>query len=116
MAVDWLDYCLAKPGAWRDEPWDGVVVVKVAERIFAFLGDAPPVTEIGVKCGDREAADWWLERHPGAGRWMSHLGRGGWNSFTVAALGDDDVAELLDHSYEIVRNLLPRSRRPWLDD
>ena len=28
--TDWLAYCLAKPGAWRDEPWDGQVVVKVA--------------------------------------------------------------------------------------
>src|SRR5438067_12665720 len=24
-----LAYCLAKPGAWQDEPWDGDVVVKV---------------------------------------------------------------------------------------
>lgn len=110
--TDWLDYCLAKPGAWRDEPWEDVVVVKVGPRIFAFLGAAPPIVEIGVKCGDREAADLWLRRHPGAGRWMSHLGRGGWNSYTVADLADDDVAELLDLSYELVLAKLPRSRRP----
>ena len=34
----WLDYCLAKPGAWRDEPWEGDVVAKVGDKIFAFLG------------------------------------------------------------------------------
>ncbi|MGH3203649.1 MAG: MmcQ/YjbR family DNA-binding protein [Streptosporangiaceae bacterium] len=33
-----LTYCLAKPGAWPDEPWDGDVVVKVGAKIFAFLG------------------------------------------------------------------------------
>ena len=24
-----LTYCLNKPGAWQDEPWEGDVVVKV---------------------------------------------------------------------------------------
>jgi predicted DNA-binding protein (MmcQ/YjbR family) len=110
--VDWLAYCLAKPGAWRDEPWDGQVVVKVAERIFAFLGPAPPVVSLGVKCGDREVADLWLERHPGAGRWMPHLGAGGWNSYVLDGLTEDDVAELIDRSYELVLAKLPRSRRP----
>ena len=35
---DLLAYCLAKPGAWQDEPWEGDVVVKVGAKIFAFLG------------------------------------------------------------------------------
>ena len=40
--TDWLAYCLAKPGAWRDEPWEGDTVAKVGSKIFAFLGsDAP---------------------------------------------------------------------------
>ena len=33
-----LAYCLAKPGAWQDEPWDGDIVTKVGGKIFAFLG------------------------------------------------------------------------------
>ena len=33
-----LAYCLAKPGAWQDEPWEGDVVVKVGPKIFAFFG------------------------------------------------------------------------------
>ena len=36
--TQWLDYCLAKPGAWQDEPWEGDVVAKVGDKIFAFLG------------------------------------------------------------------------------
>ncbi len=35
-----LKYCLAKPGAWQDEPWEGDVVAKVSDKIFAFLGRA----------------------------------------------------------------------------
>ncbi len=45
-----LAYCLAKPGAWQDEPWEGDAVVKVGSKIFAFLGTESAVT-VGVKCG-----------------------------------------------------------------
>ena len=54
-----LAYCLAKPGAWQDEPWEGDVVAKVGPKIFAFLGS----DSVGVKCGpNREVADEWLAR------------------------------------------------------
>ena len=56
-----LAYCLAKPGAWPDEPWEGDVVAKVGGKIFAFFGsgDTPSV---GLKCGaSREAADELVE-------------------------------------------------------
>src|SRR4029077_3136049 len=45
-----LAYCTSKPGAWVDEPWEGDQVVKVADKIFAFLG-ATDGTTIGLKCG-----------------------------------------------------------------
>ena len=38
--AEMLAYCLAKPGAWLDQPWEGDEVVKVGSRIFAFLGAA----------------------------------------------------------------------------
>src|ERR1700677_4877626 len=63
-----LAYCLAKPGAWRDEPWGDGVVTKVGPKIFAFLG-APAADGadigVGLKCAaTREAADEWLLRFP----------------------------------------------------
>jgi hypothetical protein len=63
---DWMSYCLAKPGAWRDEPWEGDLVVKVGGKIFAFLGENGASPAIGLKCGDRETADLLIERYPGA--------------------------------------------------
>ena len=45
---DVLAYCLAKPGAWPDEPWEGDVVAKVSDKIFAFVGDG---SSVGVKAG-----------------------------------------------------------------
>ena len=54
-------YCLAKAGAWPDEPWEGDTVAKVGAKIFAFLGKET----VGLKCGaSREEADEWLARFP----------------------------------------------------
>jgi len=113
MAEDWLARCLAKPGAWRDQPWHDTVVAKVGPKIFAFLGDPERPTTIGLKCGDREAADLWLERYPGSATPMRYLARYGWNTFTLdGTIPDDDVAELIDDSYAFVVAGLPRSQRP----
>src|ERR1039458_7955958 len=61
---DVLAYCLVKPGAWQDEPWEGDVVAKVGSKIFAFLGSGA-TPSVGLKCGtSREDADEWLLRYP----------------------------------------------------
>lgn len=110
--TDWLEYCLAKPGAWRDEPWEGDTVVKVGSKIFAFLGSDQP-TGLGLKCGDREAADLWLERYPGEVAKSPYIGAHGWNVFTVdGGIPDEEIAELVDTSYELIVAKLPRRERP----
>ena len=113
---DWLAYCLAKPGAWQDEPWEGDVVVKVGDKIFAFLGavpkDATPAG-IGLKCGDREAADVWLERYPGSAVKSAYIGQHGWNNFRLdGSIPDDEIADLIDNSYELIVAKLPKGKRP----
>ena len=108
-----LDYCLAKPGAWQDEPWDGDVVAKVGSKIFAFLGSEHAGTA-GLKCGPtREAADEWVLRYPGDASVMAYIGRYGWNTFVVgSAVPDDELREAIDSSYADVVGRLPKSRRP----
>ena len=78
---DWRSYCLAKPGAWLDEPWEGDLVAKVGSKIFAFLGDAD--SAIGLKCGDRETADLLIERYPGVVTRSPYIGQHGWNSISL---------------------------------
>src|SRR5687767_11313485 len=59
-----LEHCLAKPGAWPDNPWEHehpVIKVGPGERgkIFAFLG----AETVGVKSATtRDVADEWLHR------------------------------------------------------
>jgi predicted DNA-binding protein (MmcQ/YjbR family) len=108
-----LGYCLGKPGAWQDEPWEGDVVVKVGGRIFAFLGSAAR-PQVGVKCGaSREAADEWLLRYPQDAAVMPYIGRAGWNTLRVGGgIPDDEVLEAIDASYETVVSKLPKKQRP----
>ena len=105
-----LDHCLAKPGAWQDEPWEGDVVAKVDKKIFAFVHDG----SVGLKCGaDRDGADEWLLRYPDDSKVMAYIGRSGWNVLAVGGvIPDREIREAIDDSYSMVVSGLPRSRRP----
>jgi predicted DNA-binding protein (MmcQ/YjbR family) len=109
-----VEYCLAKSGAWEDEPWEGDTVAKVGPRdkgkIFAFMGDG----SVGVKAGaNRDEADEWLARYPDDASVMAYIGRSGWNVLrTGGAIPDDEIEEAIDTSYELVVTKLPKSQRP----
>jgi predicted DNA-binding protein (MmcQ/YjbR family) len=111
-----LAYCLAKPGAWRDRPWEADEVVKVGGRIFAFLGPES-ADRVTLKCGPtRELADEWLHRFPGDAVAAPYVGRSGWNSLRLAgAIDDDELLEAVDASYEQVVAKLPKRERPAVD-
>ena len=84
-----LAYCLAKPGAWSDQPWEGDYVAKVADKIFAFTGD----TSVGVKAGaNRDEADEWIRQYPDDASVMAYIGRSGWNSLRLdGAIPDEEL-------------------------
>jgi predicted DNA-binding protein (MmcQ/YjbR family) len=105
-----LAHCLAKPGAWPDEPWEGDVVAKVGDKIFAFLG----AESVGLKCGrNREEADELIAAYPDDITVMAYIGRSGWNTVRFGGkVPDDEILELVDASYETIVAKLPKSRRP----
>lgn len=106
------EYCLAKPGAWQDKPWewDGDPVAKVGGKIFAFLGTG----SVGLKCGpNRDVADEWLHRFPEDATAMAYIGRHGWNTLRIdGAIPDDELCEAIDASYDTVVRKLPKKDRP----
>ncbi len=111
-----VGYCLGKPGAWEDEPWEGDTVAKVHDKIFAFFGSGADgaSTGVGLKCGStREEADEWLLRYPDDASVMAYIGRSGWNSLNVGAgIPDDEILEAVDASYDLVVSKLPKKHRP----
>ena len=107
-------YCLTKPGAWLDEPWDGDEVAKVGPKIFAFLGAADSAAPaVGLKCGRTadEAAE-LRARYPEHVTASAYVGRYGWNTVVVAGVPDDELRELVDLSYDAAVGALPKSQRP----
>jgi predicted DNA-binding protein (MmcQ/YjbR family) len=108
-----LSYCLRKPGAWQDEPWEGDVVVKVGSKIFAFLGTESRGS-VGLKCGaTREIADEWLARYPEDATVMAYIGRSGWNDLRIGGgIPDEELREAVDASYDTVVSKLPTKDRP----
>ncbi len=112
---DVLKHCLAKPGAWQDEPWEGDVVAKVGDKIFAFLGGGDGV---GIKCGsNREEADELVDTYPEDVSKMAYIGRSGWNTVRLGgAVPDDEILELIDTSYETIVAKLPKSKRPTISN
>ena len=106
-----LAYCLAKPGAWKDQPWQDDVVAKVGDKIFAFLGGGGSV---GLKCGaSRAEADEWLLQYPDDARVMAYIGRSGWNTLRIGgAIPDDELLEAIDASYSAIVSKLPKKDRP----
>ena len=103
-------YCLSKPGAELDEPWEGDLVAKVGGKIFAFLGGAG----VGLKCGrDADDAGELRQRFPGTVTTSAYIGRYGWNSIVLdGAIDDDELRELVDASYDAVVARLPKRLRP----
>ena len=108
----WLAYCLAKPGAWPDEPWEGDVVAKVGTQDLR-LRRRRDRDSIGLKCGDRETADLLIERYPGAVSKLAYIGQHGWNSIALdGTIPDDEIADLIDTSYALIVAKLPKKDRP----
>jgi len=108
---DLLAYCLAKPGAWEDEPWEGDTVAKVGDKIFAFIGDG---SSVGVKAGaNRDEANEWLLLYPDDASVMSYIGRSGWNTLRLnGSIPDDEIRGAIDDSYDTVVAKLPKRLRP----
>jgi predicted DNA-binding protein (MmcQ/YjbR family) len=108
--ADLVAYCLAKPGAVPDTPWEEDLVAKVGGKIFAFLGGGG----VGLKCGrDADDAAELRLRFPDTATVMPYIGRYGWNSIALdGTIEDDELRELIDASYDTVVARLPKRLRP----
>jgi predicted DNA-binding protein (MmcQ/YjbR family) len=103
--------CVTKPGSVEDYPFgDEVAVFKVAGRMFALVSLGPEPGSVSLKCDPGLAADL-------RGRYAAivpgyHLNKRHWNTVTLdGSVPDEEVLELVDHSYDLVLAGLTRTQR-----
>ena len=109
-----LDLCSSLPGAVEDYPFgDEAAVFKVGGRMFALVMLTGEPGGVNLKCDP----DWALELRAtyAAVRPGYHMNKRHWNTVELdGSVGDTELRQMVDHSYELVTSRLPRSERDRL--
>ncbi|WP_299578522.1 MmcQ/YjbR family DNA-binding protein [uncultured Sunxiuqinia sp.] len=104
------DYCLSKPGATEDFPFDETTLVfKVMGKLFA-LTDLEGDLSVNLKCTPEKAIE-LREQHscvlPGY-----HMNKKHWNTVLVdGTVSDQQIREWIDHSYGLVVEKLSKKQQ-----
>ena len=100
-------YCLSKPGTSEDTPFDeNTLCFRVGMKIFALV-DIDSFESVNLKC-DPERAVEFRELHPGIIPGF-HMNKKHWNTVRInEGVSDRLVLELVDHSYDLIFNSLPK--------
>jgi predicted DNA-binding protein (MmcQ/YjbR family) len=109
-----LQLCAGLPAAEEDYPFgDGVAVFKVGGKMFALVQlEGEPAT-VNLKC-DPDLAVELRERHAAVSPGY-HQNKRHWNTVTLdGSIESDEVAGMVEDSYELVVRGLPRRIRDEL--
>ena len=111
---EFRDYCLAKKGVTEEFPFDEhTLVFKVGGKMFALcpLERIPP--QANLKC-EPERAQLLREAHDGTIIPGYHMSKKHWNTLYLEQLPTSLIKELVDHSYQLVVDKLPRKTKDEL--
>lgn len=108
------DYCLSKKGVTESFPFDkSTLVFKVMNKMFA-LTDVDTFAFINLKC-DPERAIELREQYNGI-KPGYHMNKRLWNSvYTNHDVTDKMMYELIDHSYQLIVDSLPKKLKLELE-
>ena len=100
-------YCLSKSHVTEGFPFDETsLVFKVADKMFALL-DLENDLRMNLKCKPDRSIE-LRERYP-AIQPGYHMNKKHWNTVYIdGTLSQDEVFELIDHSYDLVVSKLPK--------
>lgn len=103
-------YCLSKPEAEETFPFDeNTPVYKVGGKIFLITGFEYNPCQFNIKCDPELAID-LRERYPCVTPGF-HMNKTHWNTIVCdGSVPDKVLREWIDHSYELIRNSLPKKR------
>ena len=107
-------YCLAKKGSSDGYPFgEGALVIKVLYKMFALISEDSQPLRINLKCNPEDAQALRSEHEaiePGY-----HMNKEHWNTLILdGSLPDELVAELIDHSYNLVVQGMKKADRERL--
>ena len=107
------DYCLSMPGTTEETPFDvNTLCFKVGGKIFAII-DIELFESVNLKC-DPERAIELRETYEGIQPGY-HMNKKHWNTVSFdGSLSDKFILELVDHSYQLVRDSLPKKVKDTL--
>jgi len=103
------EYCLSKPRATEGTPFGpDVLVFKVGGKMFALAALDEVPTTVNLKCDPDLALDLrdrYEQVTPGY-----HMNKKHWNTVEIeTGIPDAEVRKMIDHSYDLVANSLPKS-------
>ncbi|HQX43125.1 MAG: MmcQ/YjbR family DNA-binding protein [Saprospiraceae bacterium] len=106
-----IRYCETKPNVTTDLPFGpDTLVVRVHQKIFALTGLDSPELMVNLKCDPEYAIELrqnYEEVQPGY-----HMNKKHWNTVSFEGkLTDRMLKSLIDHSYELAYQSLPKSIR-----
>lgn len=104
------EYCLSKSGASEDTPFDeNTLCFKVGGKIFAII-DIELFESVNLKCDPERAAE-LREKFRGIVPGY-HMNKQHWNTIMFdGSVSDKLILELVDHSYDLILNSLPKKTR-----
>jgi predicted DNA-binding protein (MmcQ/YjbR family) len=110
-----IEWCAARPGAVEEFPFGpDARVYKVGGKMFALFASGPEPATVNLKCDPRFAGV-LREEHPETITPGYHMNKRHWNTLRFGAgLPGSLVQDLLDHSYALVVDQLPRRLRDEL--
>ncbi len=110
------EYCLSKKGVEADFPFDEeTLTFKVLGKIFAITGLENEEFRVNLKCDPEwavELRESYEDIIPG---W--HMNKKHWNTvYFERGLEDGILQQLIDHSYDLVVNKLPKKQQALLKE
>lgn len=106
-----LALCADQHGAVEDYPFgDDIAVFKVEGKVFALVSLSGDPGTVSLKCDPDRALE--LRAMHDAVRPGYHLNKRHWNTVDLdGTVDDDELREMIEHSYELVVNGLPKAKR-----
>jgi predicted DNA-binding protein (MmcQ/YjbR family) len=109
------EYCLSKITTTESMPFgEGVLVFKIVGKMFALAALDEIPTTVNLKC-DPDLAfalrDQYEQVQPGY-----HMNKKHWNTVEIdSGIPDAELRKMIDHSYELVVQGLPKKAREKLE-